>query len=112
MINSKFNNISYLCFGRVCKKCTGHRFLLQLEGFINDYFYRRNIKDPSLFGHFDAYVSVHPKSIVVYVYPKETLHKERIDSIKKIIKDGLQSTLFDWPDLEWTKEYSFDVVIR
>ena len=85
---------------------------LQLEGFINDYFYRRNIKDPSYFGDFDAYGSVTLNSIVVYVYPKETLHKKRIDRIKIMIKDGLQSTLFDFPDLEWTKEYSFHVIFR
>ena len=85
---------------------------LQLEGFINDYFYRRQIKDSFLFGDFDAYGSVLTKSIEVYVYPKNTLPQGRADDIKKIIENGLQSTLFDFPDFEWAKKYSFDVVVK
>lgn len=85
---------------------------LQMEGFINDYFYRRQIKDPFLFGDFNAYGSVFSKSIVVYVYPKNTLPQGRGNDIKEMIKEGLQSTLFDFSDFEWTKEYSFDVVVR
>lgn len=85
---------------------------LQLEGFINDYFYRRQIKDPFLFGDFDAYGSILAKSIVIYVYPKNTLPPGRADDIKEMIEDGLKSTLFDFPDFKWAKEYSFDVVVR
>lgn len=85
---------------------------LQLEGFINDYFYRRQIKDSFLFGDFNAYGSVLSKSIVVYVYPKNTLPQGRANDIKEMIEKGLQSALFDFSDFEWAKEYSFDVVVR
>ena len=85
---------------------------LQLEGFINDYIYRRQIKDSFLFGDFNAYGSVLLKSIVVYVYPKNTLPQGRANDIKEMIEEGLQSTLFDFSDFEWAKEYSFDVVVR
>ena len=85
---------------------------LQLEGFINDYFYRRQIKDSFLFGDFNAYGSVLSKSIVVYVYPKNSLPQGRVDDIKEMINEGLQSTLFDFSDFEWAKEYSFDIVVK
>ena len=85
---------------------------LQLEGFINDYFYRRTIKDPYLFNDFRAYGSVLLNSIVVYVYPLEQIPSYRESEIKESIKTGLQSTLLDFPDFEWVKDYSFDVVIR
>lgn len=85
---------------------------LELEGFINDYFYRRQIKDSSLFGDFNAYGSVLAKSIVVYVYPKNNLPQDRTEDIKDMIKKELQEQLFDFPGFEWTKNYSFDVVVR
>gem|GEM_PF-3120570 len=85
---------------------------LELEGFINDYFYRRQIKDSFLFGDFNAYGSVLAKSIVVYVYPKNDLPQSRAEDIKDMIKKDLQEQLFDFPGFEWTKEYSFDVVVR
>lgn len=85
---------------------------LELEGFINDYFYRRQIKDSSLFGDFNAYGSVLAKSIVVYVYPKNNVPQDRTEDIKDMIKKELQEQLFDFPGFEWTKNYSFDVVVR
>lgn len=65
-----------------------------------------------MFGDFEAYGSVLSKSIVIYVYPKNTLSQGKASYIKEMIKDGLQSTLFDFSDFEWTKEYSFDVVVK
>lgn len=85
---------------------------LELEGFINDYFYRRQIKDSALFFDFDAYGSVLAKSIVVYVYPKNTLPQGRAEDIEAMIKKDLQEQLFDFPGFEWAKTYSFDVVVR
>ncbi|MEK7580366.1 MAG: hypothetical protein AAB465_02030 [Patescibacteria group bacterium] len=85
---------------------------LELESFINDYFYRRQIKDFFLFGDFNAYGSVLAKSIVVYVYPKSTLLQGRAEDIKEMIKKDLQEQLFDFPGFEWTKDYSFDVIVR
>ena len=85
---------------------------LQLEGFINDYFYRKQIKDSFLFGDFNAYGSVLSKSVVVYVYPKNKLTQKQSSDIEKMIKDGLTSTLFDFSDFEWAKKYSLDVVIK
>ncbi len=85
---------------------------LELEGFINDYFYRRQIKDSVLFLDFNAYGSVLAKSIVVYVYPKNILPQDRAEDIKEMIKKDLQEQLFDFPGFEWTKDYSFDVVVR
>jgi len=85
---------------------------LELESFINDYFYRRQIKDSFLFGDFNAYGSVIAKSIVVYVYPKNILPQGRAEDIKEMIKKDLQEQLFDFPGFEWTKDYSFDVVVR
>jgi hypothetical protein len=94
---------------------------LELEGFINDYFYRRQIKDSFLFGDFNAYGSVLAKSIVVYVYPNteflealgaNDLPQGRAEDIKEMIKKDLQEQLFDFPGFEWTKEYSLDVVVR
>ncbi|MCX6807861.1 MAG: hypothetical protein NTZ80_03660 [Patescibacteria group bacterium] len=85
---------------------------LELEGFINDYFYRRQIKDPSLFSDFDAYGSVLAKSIVVYVYPKNDLLQGRVEDMKEMIKKDLQEQLLDFPGFEWVKNYNFDVVVR
>lgn len=85
---------------------------LQLEGFINDYFYRRTIKDPYSFRDFKAYGSVLLNSIVVYVYPLEQISSYRESEIEESIKTGLQSTLLDFPDFEWAKDYTFDVVIK
>ncbi|HNU81234.1 MAG TPA: hypothetical protein PK367_02115 [Candidatus Paceibacterota bacterium] len=36
----------------------------------------------------------------------------RANDIKEIIEEELQSTLFDFSDFEWAKEYIFDVVVR
>ena len=44
---------------------------LILEGIINDYFYRRKIKDKALFGDLDAYGNVLSNNIAIYVYPKD-----------------------------------------
>ena len=85
---------------------------LQLEGFINDYFYRRQIKDSNEFNNFEAYGSVLLRSIVIYVYPKVALPSGYWDINKEIIKEGLHDTLLDFPDFEWTKEYSFSVIVR
>ncbi|MBU4338541.1 hypothetical protein KKD57_03215 [Patescibacteria group bacterium] len=85
----------------------------ELEGFINDYFYRRQIKDSnSSFSDFSAYGSVVGKSIIVYVYPKKVFSQIETDYIKTMIKEGLQLTLLDFPDLAWTKDYSFDIIVR
>ena len=85
---------------------------LQLEGFINDYIYRRQIKDSSLFDDFHAYGSVLSNSIVVYVYPKDSFSEMRSEDIKQKLEKGLFSTLLDFPDFDWAKNYSFDIVIR
>ena len=85
---------------------------LQLEGFINDYFYRRRIKDPSLFSDFDAYGSVLANSIVVYVYPKNRLSQTRESSVREMIGEGLHDTILDLSDFEWAQDYSFNIVIR
>jgi len=85
---------------------------LELEGFINDYFYRRQIKDISLFSDFNAYGSVLTGSIIVYVYPKNTLSQNRVKNIKKMIRQDLKNQIFDFSDFEWTKAYTFHVVVR
>lgn len=85
---------------------------LQLEGFINDYFYRRKIKDQFLFSDYEAYSSVLAKSIVVYVYPKEKLSQFRINEIKETITKDLHDQILVFPGFEWTNEYKFDVVFR
>ena len=85
---------------------------LELEGFINDYFYRRNIKDSLLFGDFNAYGSVITKSIVIYIYPKHDLNIMYEDQIKEMIKNDLHEQILNFPNFEWTKNYSFDVVVR
>ena len=85
---------------------------LELEGFINDYFFRRQIKDPILFFDFDAYGSVLSKSIVIYIYPKKTLSTSKINDIKETLDEGLHTTLLDFSDFNWAKEYTFNIVIR
>ncbi|MDD2646477.1 MAG: hypothetical protein PHV78_01695 [Patescibacteria group bacterium] len=85
---------------------------LQLEGFIDDYFYRRKIKDSLFFDDFDAYGSVIAKSIVIYVYPKSNLSQSRLNDIKEIVEEGLHSTLLNFSDFGWAEEYNFDIVIR
>jgi len=85
---------------------------LELEGFINDYFYRRHIKDPFLFGDYEAYVSLLEKCIFVYLYPKNDTARKISDSFKETIEKDLQEQLFDFPDFTWTQNYKFYVVIR
>ena len=86
---------------------------LILEGFINDYFYRRKIKDPSIFGSFNAYGSVLANSIVIYVYAKDNKNTNRNWLLwKNEIHEGLQSTLLDFEDFKWAQKYSFSVVLR
>lgn len=85
---------------------------LELEGLINDYFFRRQIKDPILFGDFNAYGSVIAKSIVVYVYLKNDLSQVRTEEISDMIKKDLHEQLLDFPGFEWAKEYTLNVVVR
>ena len=85
---------------------------LELEGFINDYFYRRQIKDPDMFGDFNAYGSVLGQNIVVYVYPKTTISQGEANIIEEMITKGLGDTLLDFPDFDWTNDYVFSVVVR
>lgn len=81
---------------------------LQLEGFINDYFYRRKIKDAGFYELYDCYGSVLAKSIVIYCYG----NSEETDIFGDGIKEEISDTLLNFPDMQWTKTYSFDVVFR
>lgn len=86
---------------------------LVLEGLINDYFYRRRIKDRNFFEDFDAYGSIVGKSIVVYVYAKNSVIADSYWPIwKEEIEKGVHETLLDFEDFNWAKDYSFDIVLR
>jgi len=85
---------------------------LELEGFINDYFYRRRIKDSFLFGDFEAYGSVLNESIVIYIYLKDNLSQDRKNNIRGMIGEGLQEALFNFSDFEWAEEYKFEIIIK
>lgn len=88
---------------------------LLLEGVINDHIHRIKVKRVVPYNHeFEAYASVLPDSINIYVYPVSDSEAVRADFpvLEKFLKDGVQSTILNFDDYDWARKYKFDVILR
>lgn len=87
---------------------------LLLEGLINDYCYRHNVRND--FEHARCYANVSLEDIIVYIYPVTgsppvlvTLEQELLaEQLPKHIREQFLS----FPEWEWAKDYTITVVDR
>ena len=88
---------------------------LILEGIIHDYFYRNKIKRNFVTQKFDAFATVSLTDIIITVHVdrKDLSEVEAVfDDLKNQITKGIKSTIIDFPDFDWAKDYKITVNLR
>lgn len=88
---------------------------LNLEGIIHDYFHRNKIKQNFVTLKFEAFATVSLNDIIITVHvdKKDLKEVEAVfDTLQKEIQKGIKSTIIDFPDFEWARNYKITINLR
>ncbi len=85
---------------------------LILEGIIHDYFHRNKIKQNFVTLKFEAFATVSLNDIIITVHVDKNDFKEVevvFDTLQREIQKGIESTILDFPDFEWARDYKITI---